>query len=135
MCTRASSSSSSGDKDATRGTATNNAAPRTSKVHSVGEPLEGGCPSSLYAALSWKDSDRGTNGNGSDACASGKDFKKQLKDQIAVAQHGNRGLEAALHLICERVLDVQDCWDRIREVSIQRLHRASHVEVADRPNR
>lgn len=122
MYTRTSSSSSSGDRDAARATTTD-----ATNLHSVDEPLERGYPSTLYAAASWKDGDRGTNGNGSDVCVSGQDFKRQLRDQIAVAQNGNRGLEAALQLICERVLDVQDCWDRVREVSIQGLYRVTDM--------
>lgn len=104
-------------------------------MHSVDEPPERGHPSSLYAASSWKDGAKGTNGNSSGVCVSGQDFKRQLEDQIAMAQHGNRGLEAALQLICDRVLDAQDCCDWVREVSVQDLHRVGHVGGVDRPDR
>lgn len=109
----------------------------TTNIHSVDEPLERGCPSSFYATSSRKDSARSTDGNGSGVGASGQvlDFNRQLREHITVAQHGNRGLEAALQLICERVLDVQDCCDRVREVSVQDLHHGSHVGGGDRPNR
>ncbi|CAN0256565.1 unnamed protein product, partial [Ectocarpus sp. 12 AP-2014] len=41
-------------------------------------------------------------------------LKAQLESQVQAAQHGHRGLESALHLVCERLLDLEDCWQQAR---------------------
>ncbi|CAM9246796.1 unnamed protein product [Ectocarpus sp. 8 AP-2014] len=41
-------------------------------------------------------------------------LKAQLESQVQAAQHGHRGLESALHLMCERLLDLEDCWQQAR---------------------
>lgn len=125
------SSTLSSDKDVARGTTTN-ATPRATKGRPIDEPLgEGGYPAALHDEFALRQSGNGvtneSNGGGSSACANGEDFKSQLRVQIAVAQHGNRGLETALNLLCERVLDVE-------EVSNQRLHDKFCFEVVDRHN-
>lgn len=55
------------------------------------------------------------------SCSSGgnrrEHFKAQLESQVHAVQHGHRGLESALHLMCERLLDLEDCWQQAREVS------------------
>ncbi|CAM9591773.1 unnamed protein product [Ectocarpus sp. 4 AP-2014] len=42
-------------------------------------------------------------------------LKAQLESQVQAAQHGHRGLDSALHLMCERLLDLEDCWQQARE--------------------
>lgn len=48
-----------------------------------------------------------------------QDFQHQLREQVAAAQHGHRGLEAALSLMCERLLDLEECWGRVQEVRLR----------------
>ena len=45
-------------------------------------------------------------------------FQAELLAQV---QTGHRGLEAALQLLCERLLDVEGCWERTQEVSLNSL--------------
>ena len=40
---------------------------------------------------------------------------------LAHVQTGHRGLEAALQLLCERLLDLEGCWERTQEVSLNSL--------------
>lgn len=52
-----------------------------------------------------------------------QDFQRNLQEQVAAAQQGHKGLENALHLICERLLDLEGCWKSIRKVSSSRERR------------
>lgn len=36
---------------------------------------------------------------------------------LAHVQTGHRGLETALQLLCERLLDLEGCWERTQQVS------------------
>ena len=37
---------------------------------------------------------------------------------LAHAEAGHRGLETALQLLCERLLDLEGCWEKAQEVSV-----------------
>lgn len=45
-------------------------------------------------------------------------FQAELLSHV---QTGNRGLEAALRLLCERLLDLEGCWERTQEVGLRGL--------------
>lgn len=47
--------------------------------------------------------------------SSGGRFHAQLQAHVDA---GHRGLEAALHLMCERLLDLEGCWEKTQEVSL-----------------
>ena len=127
MDTCTSSTFSSDEDAAARGAAASNATPRTTNMHPgttkggpIDEPLGGG------GSLRQNDDGVANNSSGgSTVGAIGEDFKSQLEAQITVAKYGNRGLEAALNLICERVLDVE-------KVSEQSLHAIYFFEAVDR---
>lgn len=50
-----------------------------------------------------------------DGGSSGGRFHAQLQAHVDA---GHRGLEAALHLMCERLLDLEGCWEKTQEVSM-----------------
>lgn len=52
-----------------------------------------------------------SNGSAGD----GTHFQTEL---LGYVQTGHRGLETALQLLCERLLDLEGCWERTQEVSL-----------------
>lgn len=56
---------------------------------------------------------------------------------LAHAEAGHRGLEAALQLLCERLLDLEGCWEKAQVVSAQptfRVHFPSYVSIPSTHN-
>lgn len=74
----------------------------------ISDTLEGGVAQLLSARSSCADD--ASNGPR-------QDMQRQLREQVAAAKHGHRGLETALHLMCERLLDLENKWEEMQEVS------------------
>lgn len=74
----------------------------------------------VMSARSSSRSCSGRRSSSSSTTGSRQDFQHQLREQVAAAQHGHRGLETALSLMCERLLDLEECWGGIQEVRIRR---------------
>lgn len=45
-----------------------------------------------------------------------QDFQTHLKEKFSAAQQGQRGLEAAFELVCDRVMSLEDDWERLEKV-------------------
>lgn len=62
---------------------------------------------------------RSTSSVGHSGGSAGSDAHHFPGRVLAHAEAGHRGLEAALQLLCERLLDLEGCWEKAQEVSAQ----------------